>query len=313
MIKTLLLLALPASGKSEIRRYLESMTDEARESAFGLGPLQQVDDFPYVHLMRRISEEAIAVGIDPPFFADDGPFLDRRDWGTLTQLINDDYRSLLVGAGDVPHPGEWVVNRMAEARRLVGADPALSRLDDRTRRRLGEAILEEARAVQAEVDGPSAGPEGTVLIEFARGMPAAAACPPLPPYGYRYSLSLLSPEILEDARILYVFVTPEASRQKNRERTVVGEEGSTLHHGVPEQVMLEDYGSDDFMWMMSQARVPGTVEVSAGNKHYRVPAAVFDNRGDHTSFLRESPSSWDAGALAELENRLSRAFAELRK
>ena len=313
MIKTLLLLALPASGKSELRRYLEHVTDRARRSAFGVGSLIQVDDFPYVHLMRRISEEAINLGVDPPFFADDGPFLDRRDWGTLTQLINQDYRSLHVPSDEVAHAGEWILSRIGEARRLVGADPGMSGLDALTLRKLGDAIVTESQALLAEIGGLTVGADDTVLIEFARGMPVGTECPPLSPYGYRYSLSLLSPEILEDARILYVFVTPEESRKKNRERTVVGEEGSILHHGVPERVMLEDYGSDDFMWMLSQSRVPGTIEVSAGGKTYQIPAAVFDNRGDHTSFLRGKPSSWDPGAVAELEARLSRVFAELRK
>jgi len=46
---TLLLLALPASGKSEVRTYLTAR-DPAR---FHMGPTVQLDDYPYVHLQIR--------------------------------------------------------------------------------------------------------------------------------------------------------------------------------------------------------------------------------------------------------------------
>ena len=53
IIDILLLLALPASGKSEVRRYLANLTPAQCRDDFHLGPTVQLDDYPYVHMMRR--------------------------------------------------------------------------------------------------------------------------------------------------------------------------------------------------------------------------------------------------------------------
>ena len=57
LIDTLLLFSLPASGKSEVRRYLAHLTPQQCRDDFGLGPTAQLDDYPYVHLMHRIDDE----------------------------------------------------------------------------------------------------------------------------------------------------------------------------------------------------------------------------------------------------------------
>ena len=94
-IDTLLLLALPASGKSELRRYLAHLDAQVAEEDFHLGSTVQLDDYPYVHMMRRISQELALTGEDPVFFADDGSsFTEPRDWGTLIHLLNEDYGQL---------------------------------------------------------------------------------------------------------------------------------------------------------------------------------------------------------------------------
>ena len=60
----LLLLALPASGKSEVRTYLTAKDP----SQFHMGPNVQLDDYPYVHVMRRISQELRKRGHDGVLF-----------------------------------------------------------------------------------------------------------------------------------------------------------------------------------------------------------------------------------------------------
>ena len=312
MIDILLLLALPASGKSEIRRYLDSLDTDGLE-LLGIGPTVQIDDFPYVHLMRRLSQEAIGLGLDPPYFADDdGTFLESRDWGTLIHLVNEDYGSLTDPPEGVGSAGRWLTDRLAAARSQVGADPYFASLDERDRLALEATIEQEARVLFEEISERRSEPDQTVVIEFARGMPVGSEYPPPPPLGYRYSLSLLDPAILESARVLYVQVSPEESRRKNRERTVVGEEGSILNHGVPEEVMLNDYGCDDIAWLMESAGKPDTIEVERVDRNFQVPAAVFDNRGDLTSFLRAEPADWPAGRLEALRERLESSFSRLR-
>ena len=55
---TLLLLALPASGKSEVRTFL----DQRDPVAFHMGPTVQLDDYPYVHLQLLVDEALVAMG-----------------------------------------------------------------------------------------------------------------------------------------------------------------------------------------------------------------------------------------------------------
>src|SRR5213594_810937 len=86
-LEVLLLLALPASGKSEVRRYLAHLTPQQCRDEFHLGPTVQLDDYPYVQLRRR--------GADGAFFdSDEQPMKESRDWGTLIELLNEDYQDL---------------------------------------------------------------------------------------------------------------------------------------------------------------------------------------------------------------------------
>src|SRR3989339_1335825 len=91
-----LLLALPASGKSEVRRFLKSMAPEELKKDFHIGENLQLDDFPYVHLMRRADDELLKLGKNRLFFVSgDKPFINPRDWGTLIHLLNEDYYDLM--------------------------------------------------------------------------------------------------------------------------------------------------------------------------------------------------------------------------
>jgi hypothetical protein len=313
-IDTLLLLALPASGKSEIRRYLEHLDPEVAEAEFRLGPSVQLDDYPYVHSMRRIAEELRALGEPPVFFADDAsPFLEPRDWGTLIQLLNEDYRLLGTTPTRPASGAAWLLDRIDEARRAVGAEPELGTLPLTTRERLEEALESEAMQVWDDLAAAVSvwKPGDTVVIEFARGGPDGASRPLTPPYGYAYSLAQLSEEIRTRSSILFVWVTPEESRRRNDERARPGRDGdaSILHHGVPEAVMLGDYGTDDLPWLIEQGG-GDVVNVGDGPDTGAIPVAVFDNRIDHTSFLRADPAEWPPGDVAALRQELGAALRQ---
>jgi len=51
-IPVVLLCALPASGKSESRKFLEKMSRDDLQASFKIGETVQLDDYPYVDLMR---------------------------------------------------------------------------------------------------------------------------------------------------------------------------------------------------------------------------------------------------------------------
>jgi hypothetical protein len=314
-LDTLLLLALPASGKSELRRYLAHLDSQVAEEDLHLGPTVQLDDYPYVHMMRRIAQELSLMDRDPVFFTDSASsFSEERDWGTLIQLLNEDYGLLGAKLVRPESAALWMFERLDRARLAVGAIPALGLLDDETRGRIAAALEDEALELWADLaDSVERWSDGdTVVIEFARGGPDGAAMPLTMPRGYAYSLSQLSEEILGRSSILYVWVTPEESRRRNDERVRPGRAGdaSILHHGVPEAVMLGDYGSDDLPWLIEEGG-GDAVWVEGDGPATRIPVAVFDNRSDHTSFLREDPDRWPVAAISALHSELSAAFDRL--
>jgi hypothetical protein len=183
LLDVLLLLALPASGKSEVRRYLAHLTPEQCRDEMHMGPTVQLDDYPYVHMMRRVSQALRAHGRDGVFFdSDDLPMKDARDWGTLIELLNEDFDDLVNRRQAKPaSPGAWLLERFDRARQKAGADPAFAKLPVEVRASLIQAIeAESADLVRDKNAGIPDSLEGkTVVIEFARGGPrrrdAAAA------------------------------------------------------------------------------------------------------------------------------------------
>jgi len=305
-LDVLLLLALPASGKSEVRRYLDQLDPESARRDMGLGPTTQLDDYPYVHLMRRISQELQAMGEDPVFFAsDDAPWQEPFDWLTLIHLINADFTQMENGGGATPNPS-GLLNRFDGARGLAGATEPFRALSPRVRAALEAGIASDVADLAPVAP---ADPDSTIVIEFARGGPLEAGLPLPHPFGYAASIAALSEEIRRRASILYVWVEPEESRRRNRERALPGREGdaSILHHGVPETVMVEDYGIDDMNWLEGRARIPGTIPIGAAD----IPMQRFDNRIDRTSFLRGEPAEWPTDAVDELHRDLSAALLRL--
>jgi hypothetical protein len=317
-LEILLLLALPASGKSELRRYLGTLDPIQAADDLHLGPTVQLDDYPYVHMMRRIAEEVRAAGEKPVFFASNNePFLEAGDWGTLMHLLNADFADL---TDPPPRPpagsaATWLFDRIDTARAASGLGPAIGALAPMTQKRLVNALETEARTVfdDKEAAIPSTLEGKTVVMEFARGGPEGSALPLPEPYGYQYSLAQLDDTILERAAILYVWVDPEESRRKNIERAQPGPDGdaSILNHGVPEAVMRNDYGTDDLMWLLAEGGGSAIV-IENGERRFVIPAGVFDNRDDFTSFLRAEEATWSPFELRQLHRELINATAGLR-
>jgi hypothetical protein len=306
-IPILLLVALPASGKSELRRYLDHLDPSGRDE-LGLGDIIQLDDYPYVALMRSISRVMKGMGVAPAFFAtDEDPFTDPRDWLTLIHLLNEDHAALIDGFSVPGEPGRWLLDRFDRARLAAGAPPLTNGLAPSIRSALTSRCEAPGSAIANDLAGLHWTERSTIVIEFARGGPQGST-PPLPhPYGYQHSLTSLSPDILARASALYVRVTPEQSRAKNRERAHPDGEGSILFHGVPEAVMRREYGTDDFVWLVETSDRPGTIQIDG----FFLPAAVFDNRTDHTTFLRDDPAAWPTEEVTALHTGLRRALAEL--
>lgn len=314
-IDTLLLLALPASGKSEVRTYLSSLTPEQCRNDFHMGPTVQLDDFPYVHFMRRIDEELGKLGSQTLFFSSpDRPFKDPIEWGTLIQLINEDYEDLLVRRVASPQSAAaHLFDRLEEARARVNGPAKLSTLDPTTRDLLASRLEAEAAEMLANkhAEYPDTLEGKTIVIEFARGGAQESTMPLAAPFGYGYSLSVLSEKILSRASVLYIWVTPEESRRKNEARADPDDPGSILHHGVPIEVMLNDYGCDDMEHLLAQSSRPNTISVNIKGKEYYLPVARFDNRVDKTTFVREAPSTWRPEQIDELHQGLKEAFDRL--
>jgi hypothetical protein len=314
-LDTVLLLALPASGKSEVRKYLAWLSPEESQRGFHLGPTVQLDDFPYVHLMRRIDDVLASHGGPRLFFkSPERPFRDPNDWGTLIRLVNEDYEDLLRRRVRQPASAAALLfERIDAAAGKVGTPPRLAELESGVRSRLVEGL--EREAAEQLRDKQSSYPDTlvgrTLVIEFARGGPQDATMPLEAPLGYRYSLGQLSPAILEKATILYVWVTPEESRRKNQERADPNDPGSILHHGVPLEVMLGDYGCDDIGWLEASSKQKGTVTVPAHGREYQLPIARFDNRIDKTSFIRKDPSQWKPEEVTAVHDGLKGALDRL--
>ena len=328
ILDTVLLFSLPASGKSEVRRYLASLTPEQAERDFHMGPTLQLDDYPYVHFMHRIDDELKANGLPYAFYR--GPhraFQDEWEWAALVELLNDDFDDLINGRQtQVSSAAQHLFDRMDAAHALVGLPEHMGELPYRVRKRIAEAMEAECRA---ELDAKNAtcsrDPKGkTVVIEAARGGPNGAAFPLTPPVGYQAAFQQLSEQILSRASVLYIWVDPEESRRKNIERGRPDGQGSILHHSVPMEVMLGQYGCDDMAWLLEQSDKPNTVRVERifadhapdGSVNYRdrvfhLPTARFDNRKDLTTFVRGDRSTWKQGDVKALHDGLAQAFSLL--
>lgn len=310
-----LLLALPASGKSEVRRFLANVEPDRLRKDFHIGPNLQLDDFPYVHMMRRADDELAKLGKGRLFFkAGDRPFQNTYDWGTLIHLLNEDYHDLMKkNVVKADSAADLLMRRIDKAGEKAEIAPRLAKLDAAAWKTVAAALEKEARAMLDEKHAayPASFEGKTIVIEAARGGPDKSTFPLPDPLGYQYSLGQLDPEILKRAVILYVWVTPEESRRKNTARTNPDDPGSILHHGVPMEVMLGDYGCDDMDYLEKNSEVPGTITVASQGGKFHLPIGRFDNRVDKTSFLRVEKKDWDPKMVADVTSGIKGATDKL--
>jgi hypothetical protein len=314
-IDTLLLLALPASGKSEARRFLLNFPLEKRLELFHVADTTQLDDFPYVHYMRCVDDALADMGKDRVFFK--GPnsgFLHSLDWGTLLHLVGDDYAVMKDPAAPAPSKDPaTLLARLDTARQAVGAPAPFASMDPAVRKDLAVALQGETDRLVDELFGarPDTIDDKTLVIEFARGGPEGADMPIAPPHGYQWNLAQLPATLLEKAAILYIWVTPEESRRKNVEREDPNDPGSILAHSAPEEVMRGDYGCDDIEYLIAQSPEPDTIQIEAHGRTFTLPICRFDNRQDKTTFLRGAPSSWPADEVKALHEGLEGPMRKL--
>jgi hypothetical protein len=117
-------------------------------------------------------------------------------------------------------------------------------------------------------DNPAYHEHFTTIIEFARGREHG---------GFSRAFEHLSPEVIRRAAILYVNISYEESRRKNRQRFNPDRPDSILEHGLPDQKMERLYKYSDW------------AELSAADPHFitiqgqAVPYVVFENGDDVTT------------------------------
>ena len=329
IIKTVLLNALPAAGKSEVRALLKAEPELCKELM--IGDQVQLDDFPYVKFMRDIDDVLSKLGY-PRFFFErpDLGFRSGVEWGVLALLLNEDYHDLVVRAqltAEIQHnAARWLLQRYDRARAKLEIPSLLGDLPAKAIWSLEAAIEKDAREfAHAKYSSIPASLEGkTVFIEFSRGGAHGSKFPLPPPYGYQYTWSLLSPEILSGAAVLYIYITPEQSRAKNTARgkeststsstsTEAGKYVLSLNHSVPDYVMFNEYGCDDVHYLLTKGNTPlGCVDVlHVSQQTFAVPVAIFDNREDYTTFCRGDPKDWSPENKTALRNQLKKTFADL--
>ena len=325
LLDRILLFSLPASGKSEVRRYLANLTPDQCRNDFHMGPTLQLDDYPYVHLMHRIDDELKTNGLEYAYYhGPNRPFRDNWTWAVLIELLNEDYADLMAGRQVVvASAAQHLMERLDAAHAKVGLAQPMGELPHRLRLKVAEALEAECRAELDTLNRQNAQDKAgkTLVIEAARGGANGSAFPLCPPHGYETAFQTLSPAILEKAAVLYVWVDPAESRRKNIERGRPDGQGSILHHSVPMEVMLGQYGTDDMAWLLEQSDRPGTIRVERivpeGDRYttkvYHLPVARFDNRRDLTTFVREDRSLWKPEDVKAIHDGLKAAFDQLAK
>lgn len=116
-------------------------------------------------------------------------------------------------------------------------------------------------------ENQSKGQEETIIVEFARGGEN----------GFKEAFSYLSEDILKQAGIVYIKVSYEESCRKNRRRARKGQEGSILHHSLPDDKMEYYYKINDWD-KLTKGGDTGAIDI----KGHKVPYAILLNEPEVT-------------------------------
>ena len=282
---------------------------------FHIGKNLQLDDFPYVWLMRQLDKKLAEMGQPTLYYPDDeSPTYDGRVWGVLSILLSEDYQDLVNRNYVSPaNAAEYLFERFDRASVAAGMKPLISLLDEDIRNKIAADLEPEARALLDEKQSQYAEDlsDKTIIIEFSRGGNDGAAMPLTGTFGYQYTYSMLSPDLLKNAAVLYIWVTPEDSRAKNDARFDPNNPGSSINHKTPDKVMMYDYGCDDILYLKEVSEVPGTLTVEAWGQKFHLPVGVFDNREDLTTQFRGPKETWDEASRQKAVKLVSEATAEM--
>ena len=310
-----LLNALPASGKSEVRKFMNENDPEQMVNDFHIGKNLQLDDFPYVWLMRQVDKKLAEMGHPTLYYPDDdSPTYDGRVWGVLSILLSEDYQDLVNCNYVQPaSAAELLFERFDRASVAAGLKPMISMLDEDIRKKIAADLEDEAKALLNEKQSQYTEDlsDKTIIIEFSRGGNDGAEMPLTGTFGYQYTYSMLSPDLLKHAVVLYIWVTPEESRRKNDARFDPNNPGSSINHKTPDKVMMYDYGCDDIMYMKEISDEEDTLLVKAWGETYHLPVGIFDNRVDRTTQFRGPKETWDQQSVRETVAAISEATSRM--
>ena len=310
-----LLNALPASGKSELRKFMNENDPDQMINDFHIGKNLQLDDFPYVWLMRQVDKKLAAMGKPTLYYPDDeSPTYDGRVWGVLSILLSEDYLDLINRNYVNPaSAAEYLFERFDRGCVSVGMKPMISLLDDETRKQIADDLEEEARALLNEKQAQYCEDlsDKTIIIEFSRGGNDGASMPLKDTFGYQYTYSMLSPDLLKHTAVLYIWVTPEESRAKNDARYDPNNPGSSINHKTPDKVMYYDYGCDDVLYMKEVSDRPDTLKVEAWGETFYLPVGVVDNRDDFTTQFRGPKETWDKDSVEKAVTMIREATSKM--
>ena len=324
-IDTLLLFSLPASGKSEVRRYMDQLTPQQCRDDFNIGTTLQLDDYPYVHLMHRIDDLLLERGWKAAYYrGPNRPFIDEWTWAALIELLNEDYRNLVDSRQvQVASAAQHLFDRLDAAHQQAGRQAAAVRgavaHPPRGGRGAGGRVPQGAghpqQAERARQEGQDHRHRGRPRRAQRHGLPAHAAVwlrdrlrPPLAHHpGARQRALHLGRAAGEPPQEHRARPPRRLGQHPAPQRAHGGDAGPVRQgrHGLPAGADRSSAGTIRVDRLLERG---GKYEP----KSYYLPVGRFDNRTDRTSFVREPKEKWAKADVERLHGGLKIAFEQLR-